>query len=67
MHVVRIATSGTASRMSATLSRMVRLRSGRRMRFSTSSAPCWMGMSKYGSSRFSEATSSRSAGVIPAL
>ena len=66
MHVVRMATSGMIARMRATRSRIVARRSGRRIRFSTSSDACWIGMSRYGTMRASLAMSSRSRGVSPA-
>ena len=65
MHVVRIAMSGTTSRIVRTRSRIVRCRSGRRMRASTASDACCIGMSRYGRMRGSRAITSSSRGVMP--
>ena len=63
--VVRRATSGIARRSIATRSRITLRRSGRRMRLSTASEACCIGMSRYGTILGSRATVSRSSGVIP--
>ena len=56
MHVVRSAIPGTASRIRATVARIVAARSGRRIRYNTGSDPCWIGMSRYFTSLVSRAS-----------